>query len=207
MSEESVTRWMDELRTGDRDAAEKIVNRYFGQIVRLVRSRLPSHVCRAADEEDVALSALHRVVGGIEEGEFDKLACRDELWKLLVAISRRKASSHIVRETAAKRGGGKLRGESALAHPQDNDAVAGLDGVAGPGPTPAEALELKEYADQIIQFLAGLSDQTLCDIAIWKSLDRTDAWIAEQLDCSTRTIERKRQLIREKVLQWAETPK
>ena len=206
MSEESVTRWIDELRTGDQQAAEKIVNRYFGQIVRLVRTRLPSHVCRAADEEDVALSALNSVVDGIQVGEFDKLACRDELWKLLVAISRRKASSHIVRETAAKRGGGKLRGESALAHPKGKDAAAGFDGVASPRPTPDEELELKEYADQIIQFLGGLSDRTLCDIAIWKSLDRTDTWIAEQLDCSTRTVERKRRLIREKVLQWAETP-
>ena len=148
MSDESVTRWIDELRTGEPDAAEKIVNRYFGQIVHLVRKRLPSNVCRAADEEDVALSALNSVVDGIQVGEFDKLACRDELWKLLVAISRRKASSHIVRETAAKRGGGKLRGESALAHPADKDAARGFDGVASPQPTPDEELALKCHPDK-----------------------------------------------------------
>ena len=206
MSEESVTHWIDDLRGGNPEAAEKIVNRYLEQIVRLVRRRLPSNIRRAADEEDVALSALQSVVDGIQEGQFDQLGCRDELWKLLVAISQRKAANHILRETAQKRGGGKVRGESALDARPKNDDAAGLERVPQPGPTPDEEVELREYADRIIEFLEGLADQTLRDIAVWKSLDRTDAWIAEQLNCSTKTVERKRRLIREKVLDWAEAP-
>src|SRR5438874_1974030 len=54
----SVTDWLGRLRAGDRDAAQRLWERYFDQLVRLARGRLRGARRRAADEEDVALSAL-----------------------------------------------------------------------------------------------------------------------------------------------------
>jgi DNA-directed RNA polymerase specialized sigma24 family protein len=54
--EASVTQWLDRLKAGDPDAAQKLWERYFGRLVGLARKKLRAVPRRAADEEDVALS-------------------------------------------------------------------------------------------------------------------------------------------------------
>jgi hypothetical protein len=56
-SEGSVTRWIDRLQTGDEEAAHKLWDRYFHQLVGLARNKLKSSPFRSV-EEDVALSAF-----------------------------------------------------------------------------------------------------------------------------------------------------
>ncbi len=203
MADESVTRWIDDLKAGDRDAATKIVDRYFLRVMQLVQRRLPPRVRRAGDEEDVALSALNSLVGRMEEGQFEGVVCRDELWRVLVTISRRKAATHIERETAQKRGAGNVRGDSIFGDDPAGEPP-GFERFAGNQVEPGAELELRETVERMVGFLQGLDDQALLDIAIWKSLDMPDTWIAEQLDCSTKTVERKRRRLREKALLWAE---
>src|SRR5262249_36398416 len=62
---------------------------------------------RAADEEDVALSALASFCRGAEQGRFPRLEDRDDLWALLVVIAARKAVDLRQREGRQKRGGGR----------------------------------------------------------------------------------------------------
>ena len=45
----------------------------------------------AADEEDVALSAFDSFCRGAQRGRFPQLDDRDNLWRLLVVITSRKA--------------------------------------------------------------------------------------------------------------------
>jgi hypothetical protein len=67
-----------------------------------------------ADEEDIALSALNSLYDGVQAGRFPRLNDRDDLWKLLVTIACRKTNAFCDRHFAKRRGGGQVRGESAL---------------------------------------------------------------------------------------------
>ncbi len=70
---------------------------------------------RIADEEDVAVSVFETLCKGAAAGRFEKLQDRDDLWKLLTAIAGMKSVDQIRRQTAKKRGGEDVRGESIIA--------------------------------------------------------------------------------------------
>src|SRR5215471_16146961 len=93
----SVTRWIDGLRTGESVAARKLWETYFHRLVDLARKRLRALPRRAADEEDVALSAFDSFCRGAEQGRFPRLGDRDNLWDLLVLLTVRKAA-HLRRD-------------------------------------------------------------------------------------------------------------
>jgi len=80
--------------------------RYFARLVGLARQKLRSTPRRAADEEDVALSAFDSFCRQAEAGRFPQLLDRDNLWRLLVTVTARKAF-HLIRDkNRQKRGGG-----------------------------------------------------------------------------------------------------
>src|SRR5438093_1781378 len=56
-SEGSVTRWLGQLKAGDAAAAQPLWERYIRRLTGLARKKLHGRPGRAADEEDVALSA------------------------------------------------------------------------------------------------------------------------------------------------------
>jgi hypothetical protein len=57
-SEGSVTQWLGQLQAGDPAAVQPLWERYFQRLVGLARLKLRGAPRRAADEEDVALSAF-----------------------------------------------------------------------------------------------------------------------------------------------------
>jgi hypothetical protein len=67
-SDASDTRWLHLLKAGDRKAAQVLWQRYFRLLVGCARQRLGSAPRRAADEEDVALSAFASFCRGVEKG-------------------------------------------------------------------------------------------------------------------------------------------
>ena len=87
-SDESVSEWLGQLRDGDPAAAQKLWQRYFLRLVGLARTKLQGTPRRAADEEDVALSAFDSFCRGAEQGRFPQLSDRDNLWDLLVLLVR-----------------------------------------------------------------------------------------------------------------------
>jgi hypothetical protein len=94
----SVTRWLEQLRTGNPEAAEVLFRAYFERLVRLARQhlarkRLQGARRREADEEDVAICAFASFCRGAAQGRFPQLADRDDLWRLLVVVTARKAST------------------------------------------------------------------------------------------------------------------
>src|SRR3954465_6949521 len=90
--EGSVTRWLAPLQAGDPAAAQQLWERYFRRLVGLARTKLRGAPRRAADEEDVALSAFDSFCRHAEAGRFPRLADRDSLWRLLVTVTARKAA-------------------------------------------------------------------------------------------------------------------
>ena len=87
---DDVTRWIAELGGGDAAAAEGLWDVYFAKLVRYARRRLQDLPRRTFDEEDIALSAMFSFCRGLEEGRFQDLEDRDDLWRLLVTITARK---------------------------------------------------------------------------------------------------------------------
>src|SRR5215471_7618917 len=96
-SEGSITHWLDLLKAGDRAAARPLWQRYFRLLVARARAALGSAPRRAADEEDVALSAFHSFCRGAEHGRFPRLDHRDDLWHILLMLTARKAA-HLARD-------------------------------------------------------------------------------------------------------------
>jgi hypothetical protein len=69
-SEEPITAWVHQLQAGDAVAAQKLWEGYFGRLVRLARGKLQGTPRRAADEEDVALSAFDSFCRGLSRAAF-----------------------------------------------------------------------------------------------------------------------------------------
>ncbi len=188
----SVTIWIDALRAGDQEAARELWRRYFESLVRLARSRLQSKARRAADEEDVALSAFDSFYGGLAHGRFPDLADRDDLWRLLVTIAARKASDQNRWESRQKRGGGKVLHESDLMAGPELD-MDGLAQIVGAEPSPEFAALV---ADECARRLQGLPDESLRQVALLKMQGYLNEEIATRLGCGLRTVVRKLEVIR-----------
>jgi DNA-directed RNA polymerase specialized sigma24 family protein len=146
-----------------------------------------------ADEEDVALSAFDSFCRGARQGHFPQLRDRNNLWPLLVVITARKAIDLVQQEGRLKRGGGAVRGESALQTPDDSSREAGLDQVIGREPTPEFAAQVAEECQRL---LTKLGDPELRSVALWKMEGHTNAEIAAKLGCVEGTVERKLRVIR-----------
>jgi DNA-directed RNA polymerase specialized sigma24 family protein len=191
MPEGSVTHWVNLLVAGQSAAAQPLWERYFQRLVGLAKARLQGTPRRAADEEDVALSAFDSFCRNAAAGRFPRLADRDQLWQVLVLVTARKAIDLYQHERRKKRGGGKVQGESALAGAGSEED--GLAAVVGDEPTPSFAAEVAEDYQRL---LTRLRDAELRAVAVWKMEGYSNAEIAARLGCVERTVERKLRVIR-----------
>ena len=99
---DALDRWSQSRRSGGGPA---LWERYFDRLVRLARKRLACRAGGVEDEEDAALSAFDSFCAGLARGRFTELGDRDDLWKLLVVITARKAAAQVDRRRTLKRGG------------------------------------------------------------------------------------------------------
>jgi DNA-directed RNA polymerase specialized sigma24 family protein len=185
---------MGKLQAGDEEAARQLWRRYFDRLVELAGRRLGTVPRRVADEEDAALSVFRCLCDGAQRGQFADLSGRDELWRLLVVLTEHKVIDQRRAATGQKRGGGRVRGDSAFPEPSDGDAPGGFDQIAGNAPTP-EFLAI--LADEHERLMNSLTDERLRRIAENKLLGCTNGEIAAQLGITRRSVERKLQRIRE----------
>ena len=194
LSDGSVTVWIGDLKAGDPAAAQRLWERYFRKMVELARGRLHTSRRRARDEEDAALRAFDSFCRGAAAGRFPQLRDRDNLWPLLVIITARKVIDTRNHEARAKRGGGKVRGESAWLDAVDgSDRDGGINLVVGSEPTPALAAELAETAQRLLD---ALGSDELRRVAVWKMEGYSNAEIAAKLGRVERAVERRLKLIR-----------
>jgi DNA-directed RNA polymerase specialized sigma24 family protein len=189
-SDGSVSRWLDPLRAGDPAAVQRLWERYFTRLVGLARRKLSDAPRRAADEEDVALSAFDSFCRHAEQGRYPQLQDRDGLWRLLVVITARKAAHLLRDETRAKRGGGRTP------VPDDPDAADEetlLGRVLSREPTPELAAQV---AEECRRLLGLLGDRTLEAVAQARMEGYAVEEIAGRLGYAPRSVKRKLQLIR-----------
>jgi DNA-directed RNA polymerase specialized sigma24 family protein len=188
----SVSEWIDRLKTGDRGAVECLWGRYFERLVGLARANLRDSPRRAADEEDVALSAFDSFCRGVERGRFPELLDRHSLWRLLVTVTLRKANALRRAEQRQKRGGGRVIMQSELQYMSDS-ATTGLEQLVDREPTPELAAQVAEECRRLLE---RLDDAALQSLALLKMEGYTNGELAVRLGCGQRTIERKLRLIR-----------
>jgi DNA-directed RNA polymerase specialized sigma24 family protein len=198
-SEGSVTHWIRELRAGNHEAARRLWEGYFQRLVVLARHRLLGTRRRAADEEDVALSAFDSFCCGAAQGNFPRLEDRNDLWQLLVVLTARKALDLRQYERRKKRGGGAVRGESVFAGVARAAAdEPGIERVVSAEPGPDFAAQV---ADECRHLFDRLGDDELRSVALWKMEGHTNPEIAARLGCAPATVERRLRMIR---TIWAE---
>jgi DNA-directed RNA polymerase specialized sigma24 family protein len=195
--ENSVTHWIGDLKAGDRgEATRRLWERYFERLARLAQARLRTPGHGPADGEDVALSVFDSFFRAAAAGRFPDLGDRDDLWRLLVTITARKAHNRRRDEGRQKRGGGRVLGEGALAgaDPMGDDFLAQ---VVGSEPTPEFAVMV---TDEYRRLFGSLADESLRVVALLKLEGHSNEEIARSLDCGLRTVERKLEVIRKRWL-------
>jgi DNA-directed RNA polymerase specialized sigma24 family protein len=189
----SVSQWIDEIKIGDDAAAQKLWEAYFQKLVGLARNRLGKTPRRAADEEDVALSAFNSFFQGVARGRFPQLNDRTDLWRVLVRITACKTVDQINHDRRRKRrptGAAQVQGESAF------EALGGEGGIAqviGDEPTPAFAAQV---AEEYRRRLNSLDNPDYRQVVEWKMEGYSNDEIADKLGCVVRSVKRKLQLIR-----------
>lgn len=195
MHDGEITKWIDELRDADQDAAEKLWDHFFGRLHVLGRNALMVRSRRVYDEEDAAQSAFLSFCNGIAAGRFPDLTDRDSLWRLLVVITVRKIHERHQYDRRARRDVRRsitdsVFGPSAGA---SEDGPRGVELLASREPSPEFAVEFSETCEHLNELL---EDETLRTIARLKLEGVTDEEVGAALNCSRRTVQRRLEIIR-----------
>ncbi len=189
-SDAPVTKWLRALEAGDNDAAQRLWDVFFERLVRLVQERLRTAHRRATDAEDVALSAFASFCRGVENQRFPELSDRQGLWRLLVSITIHKVL-HVQRDQNRLKRGGQFRQLEPSADSADGLSI--VDQIVGREPTPEFAVQVAEQYDR---WMKALGSEELTRLAEWKLEGFTNEEIAAKWGRTTRTVERKLNLIR-----------
>ena len=175
----SITRLLPSLRTRDERAIRELWQRYSGRVERLARPLIHGLAPGAGDEQDVAQSAFLALCESVSTPKAVDLRNRNELWRLLAAISRRKAIDRVRRELRERRGGA-----SKPVHTE-------LQRLPGSSAAPDEIVELKDTLCRLFAVLEENSDPRLRLVALLRLQEVESAEIAERLNCTMRTVQRK----------------
>jgi DNA-directed RNA polymerase specialized sigma24 family protein len=175
-SADLITQWIQQIKDGDQAAVQKLLEHYFQKLVRLARKKLHMLPQLADYGEDVALSAFKSLVLGAQRQQFARLQDREDLWRLLVVLTFRKAID-------------LLRKES-----RHQQAALNVADFISQEPTPEMALQM---ADECRRLLDKLGNPELRSIALWKMEGYSNDEIAGKLNCVPRTVERRLRLIRQ----------
>jgi RNA polymerase sigma factor (sigma-70 family) len=189
----SVTHWIARLKGADQTAAQRLWEKYFGQLLARARHKLAGAPRRAADEADVVQTAFASFFQAAQHGRFPRLHDRHDLWQLLVCITDRKAYDLLRYEGRARRGGGNVLNEAAPGEGRDSGRDP-LTGLLSQEPSPEFAAMLAEEYRRLLDLLG---DPDLQHLAVLKMEGYTVEEIAARLGRVPRTVKRRLQMIRQ----------
>ena len=129
----------------------------------------------------------HRTVG------LPTLQEHEDPWPLLLALTTHKAIDLLRYERRVKRGGPGKQHAPPVGLEEAPAADIRMSQLIGKEPDPQAAFQVAEECQEILD---RFSDTILRAIALWKMEGFTTEEIASKLGCTTRTVERKLQLIR-----------
>ncbi|MCA9057416.1 MAG: hypothetical protein KDA85_02915 [Planctomycetaceae bacterium] len=185
----TATQWLHRLCEGDDQAVHQLWNRYFAQLVALTRRRLGNSPRSVSDEEDIVLSAMKSFCVRLRDGRFHEVASEDNLWRILLTITLRKIADKRQYEQRDKRDVRRQLQSSAHAadHVQPIERLFSRE---------LDPLLAAECTDEIRRLLDLLENDNLKQAAVLKMEGFTNSEIADQLNCSLSSVERRLRTIR-----------
>jgi RNA polymerase sigma factor (sigma-70 family) len=186
MSSPSVSTWLQALQGGDPAAARPLWQRYYARLLELARRQLAAPL--QAEAEDVAAAAFAAFCRAVQAGRYPDVTDREDLWRLLLTITLNQAR-RLGRDANRQR---RAERRTLLATDLFELPEADLDLLAGQEPDPALTAELNEQVQNLLERLPG----DLRPVAIDLLAGWSPAEIAARLNCSVRTVERRRERIR-----------
>lgn len=178
----------------DEKSAQLLWDRFFDRLCRFASKRINERHRRHLDPEDVAGSAMYALMDGLNHDRFTSPQNRDQLWQLLALIASRKSINKAKFLDREKRGGKITRGDSV-------DSENGINNLA-------EYIDLSEDPARLVEFemtcrelLAALPDDNFREISMLRLAGYSNREIAQKLNCSARTIDRKLLLVRQAWIQ------
>lgn len=193
--DESISTWLLQLRAGDPDALQKLWCRYAPKVQELANARLAGGERRVSDDEDVLVSVFDRVWQTAGQGMIDSIDDKEAFEAFVVAVTIGKVIDHRRRNARQRRGGGAVRGDSVFDFHGTEAPRMGFEQVPDTRPSPEE---LACMAEESRHLLESLDDDELMAIAAAKIEGRSNVEIANRLDRSVATVERRLRLIRKK---------
>lgn len=184
MTEPPITDYIARAKDRDPEAEEAIWNHYFARVLRLSHSRMLALQGVVYDEEDAAVSALRSLFRGIQSNRFPELHDRQNLWRILVLITKRKLRAQWRRENAARR--------TAISADAPEPEIT-IEQAISEEPTPDFVVEMMDEVDRL---LTALDNDLLKRIAVMKMDGLTNDEVATRLGCASRTVRRKVDRIR-----------
>lgn len=191
-SEEPITEWLEGLRMGDQSAARKLWHHFVQRLCDVTRREIRPETRRVYDEDDAAQSAFHSLCAGVAAGRFPDLDDRQSLWRLLLTIASRKVTHRHRHDQQQRRDVRRNLEESIFCLTADS-GFARLEQFASRDPTPEFQAEFIETSSALF---GNLSEPALKEIASLKVEGYKDTEIAERLNCSRQSVQRKVERIR-----------
>ena len=185
----SITCLIPGVRIRDDVAIEALWRRFEPRVRGVARPAVRALPPGAGDEDDVAQSSFRAFFDAAANGLAPRLENRDQLWRFLATIARNKAADRVRREMRARRGGGTRPESASLSHVTDGEA------------TPSQIVQCQEVFDRLNTELDVAEDPKLRVVAVMRLEGANFQDIAAELNCTTRTIQRKLHII-ERL--WAE---
>ena len=188
------TQLIDGLKAADKNAADELISRYFPQVFRAAEQRLNGRRVHATGPDDVTASVFESLWRRASENRFtdQQLNSREELWRLLSTMLSFKVTDHLRRETALKRGGGVLKGESAIGKPNGNNSRR-MEELRQPQ---ISAHEMLVFEEELRRLLELLGDDVLREVALMRLDGSQVQEIAEAFQRSSRWVKRKLAIVR-----------
>lgn len=188
----SVTRWIRELKAGNRASLSKLWERYFETVAKKARVHFGINARIVRDEEDIALSVLGVLC---QQAALVDINDRGGLIRLLMLVTKNKVSSEKRVQRANFRGGGRVAVISDLGKLLRERIANQTCDV----PTPESLVEMEEQCQLLLEILP---DDVYREIVRLRLIGNTIAEIADELDVVPRTIHRKLKIIQKT---WIET--
>ena len=186
-AEKEITIWLERMDAQPEESRHAIWEAFYKRVIPYVRKRLDTLPKRVADEEDIASAAMNSLFKILDAKKYPNLSDGSALWGMLLKIAARKVSRFKSQQSAQRRGGGQVRGESVFVQPGVNIG----DVPSEPSPAFCEAL-----IDELLERVRQIGDERGELIVVRKLEGFSNREISEELQCTERTVERKLEKIR-----------
>jgi len=191
----SVSKAIVSFVESEEDAARLIWDRFFERLRNFADGKIYPRHRRLFDGEDIASSALITLMDGLRDKKFPALQNRGQLWQMLVIITTRKILNSAKFHDREKRGGGKVKGASAI---ERGAEIKMLNGLFAQNSDPAAFVEFELTCQELLN---ALPDEGYRRITLMRLEGFSNKEIALKIGCSSRTIDRKLDAV---ALVWAD---